>query len=164
MSASLPSDAPRAVEHGQRPVRIFAHLDPGLDERGERLQLSAGIGEGVVACHDALLLDAQDLGQQRRIGDNKGTLGDLRRPRKARIMRGKIHIANEPVSGFDIAFSGKREFLLQPILQRPEHPLRPTSRLRRIGRNMLDPEPMSARPAWVSRLLSTASPAFAVKK
>src|SRR5215468_7120511 len=33
-------------------------------------------------------------------------------------------------------------FLRQPLLQRAEHPLRTPARLRRIGRNMLDPKPI----------------------
>jgi hypothetical protein len=45
----------------------------------------------------------------------------------------------------DIGYAGKREFLDQTILQRPERALRTAPGLRRIGPNMLD----AHRPTWV---------------
>ena len=57
-------------------------------------------------------------------------------------MRRKINIADEPIGGLDVVNPGQLEFLRQPILQRAKHPFRTPARLRRIGRNMLNPKPI----------------------
>ncbi len=52
----------------------------------------------------------------------------------------------------------------QALLQGAEHPFHPPAPLGRIGRDMADAELRSARPTWVSGVLSTLPPAFGVTK
>ncbi len=61
------------MEHGERAIGVLADFDAGLDVVGSgaafgQLQVAAVVRDGVVAGHDALLLDAQDLGEACRIG------------------------------------------------------------------------------------------------
>src|SRR5262249_44971400 len=112
---------------------------------------------GVVASHYALDLHAQNLGEHRGIGGDETALRNLRRLGKTRVVRRKINLADEPIGGLDVVNPGELEFLRQSILQRAKHPLRAPARLRRIGRNMLDPKPIKRtpdlrRPALVNRL------------
>jgi len=67
-------DPPGAVKDGGGAVRI--RLDADLDVVGARMacgQLppAAAIGDGVVAGHHPLLLDAQGLGEKGRIGSHE---------------------------------------------------------------------------------------------
>src|ERR1700750_1855607 len=50
-----------------------------------------------------------------------------------------------------VPYAGKREFLDQPVLKRPERPLRSPPRLRRIGPDMLDAQ-LRQRPADLGRM------------
>src|SRR4029453_15467313 len=97
---------PRPMEHCQATVWILTHFDPRLDVVSadpafRQLEPDTLIGEGVVARHDPLLLDAQDLSKVCRIDSDEGTLGELRRPGEAGIMVGQIDLADEAVGGFD---------------------------------------------------------------
>ena len=40
-----------------------------------------------------------------------------------------VDVADESVGGLDVGYAGEREFLGQPVLKRPERPLRSPSRL-----------------------------------
>lgn len=67
------------MEDRKRPIRIVPDLDRGFDEvmsdRAVRqLQSQSREGDRVVAGNDALLLDAQDLGQLLRVDGNKGAV------------------------------------------------------------------------------------------
>jgi hypothetical protein len=83
---------------------------------------------------------------------------------EAGIVGGQIDLADEGVGRLDIGYAGKREFLAETILQRPERALRtasqqrargrtPVSRraMRRIGPDMLDAE-LLERPADLGRI------------
>ena len=66
-------------------------------------------------------------------------------------MGGQVGVAKEGVGRLDIGYAGKRQLLDEPILKRPEHTLRSAARLRRIGRDVLDPE-LLERPPDLGRL------------
>src|SRR5205807_5320291 len=76
---------------------------------------------------------------------------EQRRSCEASVVRRQIDLADETVGGLDVADAGKLELLRQPVLQRAEHPLAAPARLRRVGRDVLDPEPRQ-RPADLGRL------------
>src|SRR6516225_10466450 len=111
----------------------------------------------VISPHHPLDLDAQNLAQERRVGGDERALRDPRRFGKPRVVDRKINVANEAIRGLDLVDAGKRKLLQQTILQRSEHPLRAATRLRRVGRNMLNPKPIERPPdlrelALVNRL------------
>jgi len=54
----------------------------------------------------------------------------------------QIDLADPSVRRLDVTQTGVRELLDQPVLQGPKHPLAAPARLRRIGRDVLDPEPI----------------------
>src|SRR5206468_1810788 len=64
--AVIARQQPRPMDHCQATVWILTHFDPRLDVVSadpafRQLEPDALIGDGVVARHDPLLLDAQDL-------------------------------------------------------------------------------------------------------
>src|SRR5689334_818994 len=70
---------PWPMEYGEPGVWILAHFDARLDVMSSRLargQLEAAVAEddGVVAGHHPFLLDAQDLGEDRRVDCHEGHL------------------------------------------------------------------------------------------
>ena len=125
---------PGTMEHGERPVRILAHLDTGLDVVGSypalrKLKPSPGIRDRIVASHDPLLLDTEDLPKQRRVGDNERAFAERRRLEETRIMPRQVDVANISVGVVDPADPGKLQLLRQPVLQGAEHALRSAPRL-----------------------------------
>ncbi|WP_404926381.1 hypothetical protein [Mesorhizobium sp. ORM16] len=75
----------------QGSIRVVPDLDGGFDEvmpdRALRqLQSQPREGDRVVAGNDALLLDAQDLGQLLRVCGDKGAVLDRGRPGEAGIV------------------------------------------------------------------------------
>ena len=59
---------------------------------------------------------------------------------KRAFVGGQVDVADEGVGRRDGRDPGEAELLDQPVLKRAERPLRPAAGLRRIGRNVLDPE------------------------
>jgi hypothetical protein len=55
-------------------------------------------------------------------------------------MLGDVMRLQPRIGGFDRLDPGEPQLLRQPALQRAEHPLGAPARLRRIGRDMLDPK------------------------
>ncbi len=66
-------------------------------------------------------------------------------------MGGQIDLSEESVRRLDRCDAGERELLDQPVLKRPERPLRSPPRLRRIGPDVLDPQ-LLERPADLGRM------------
>lgn len=60
--------------------------------------------------------------------------------RNRRVMLGHVMRLQPRIGGVDRPDAGEPQLLRQPALQRAEHPLRAPARLRRIGRDMLDPK------------------------
>ena len=129
-------------------------LHPVVPQRTVRqLQLAPPPAHGVVTAHHALLLHAQRLDQRRRVSHrHKPALRQGRRPGKAGVVRRQVDIADPGVGPLDVADPGPCQLLDQAILQRAEHPLRTAPRLGRVGRDMLDPQPLQ-RPANLRRPL-----------
>jgi len=59
---------------------------------------------------------------------------------KRRVMLGDIMRLQPRIGSLHRPDPGEPQILRQPALQRAEHPLGAPARLRRIGRDMLDPE------------------------
>jgi hypothetical protein len=114
---------------GVRAVGIDAHLDSRLDEmRAHRtfrdLQLERLVGDAIVVADLTLLLDAQDLVEVDAGNGREGQALAGRLNGEAGVVGGQIDLADEGVGRLDIGYAGKREFLDETILQRPERALR----------------------------------------
>ncbi|WP_181169409.1 hypothetical protein [Mesorhizobium sp. B2-2-2] len=88
---AVASDVARPVKDCDGAIRVLPDLDGGFDEvmpdRALRqLQSQPREGDNVVAGNDALLLDAQDLGQLLRVCGDKGGVPDGGRPGEAGIV------------------------------------------------------------------------------
>src|SRR5205085_5779615 len=91
-----------------------------------------------------------ELGEPGRIAEGyERAIGDRGRLGEAGIVRRQIDLADKLIGGRDIADARKLEFLRQPVLQGAEHALRTPARFWRIGRDVLDAEPIE-RPADLS--------------
>lgn len=64
----------------------------------------------------------------------------------------QIDLPQEAVGSLDGGDPGESQFLRQPVLQRPERPLRAAARLRGIGGDVLDAE-LPKRPADLGQIL-----------
>ena len=71
-----------------------------------------------------LLLDAQDLVEVDAGNGREGRAFAGRRNRETGVVGGQVDLAKEGVGRLDIGYAGKREFVDEPILKRPERPLR----------------------------------------
>src|SRR5215472_2739294 len=67
-------------------------------------------------------------------------------------MRRQVNLADLAVGFVDVADAKQAQLLRQPTLQRAEHALAPPTRLRRVGRDMLDAE-VRQRPPYLGQLL-----------
>lgn len=74
-------------------------------------------GDRVVTGNDALLLDAQDLGQLLRVGGDKGAVLNRGRPGEAGIVSRQIGLCDKAVGGLDISPAGQYQFLRQSVLR-----------------------------------------------
>ncbi len=84
-----------------------------------------------MSLHDLpLLLHAQDLVEIDARNGREGRALAGRLDREARVVGGQIDLADESVGRLDVGDAGELELLHQPILQRPERPLRTALRLR----------------------------------
>jgi len=116
------SNAARPVEDRERAIGVVPDLDRGFDEvmpdRALRqLQSQPREGDCVVAGNDALLLDAQDLGQLLRVGGDKGAVFNRGRPGEAGVVSRQIGLRDEAVGGLDVSNAGQDQLFRQPILQ-----------------------------------------------
>ena len=111
-----------------------------------------------------LLLDAQDLVEvdARNGGEGRAFAGRI--DREPGVVGGQVDFANEGVGRLDIGYAGERELVDEPVLKRPERPLRSAARLRRIGPDMLDPTIgwTGGRPTCVGWPRSISPPALGV--
>ena len=91
-----------------------------------------------------LFLDAQDLVEVDAGNGREGLAFPGRQNRETGVVGGQVDLAKEGVGRRDIGYAGERELVDEPILKRPERALRSAARLRRIGPDMLDPDPRAA--------------------
>ena len=145
-----------------RAVGIEVDFDPRLDEmRAHRafrdLQFQPPERHAVVVADLALLLDAEDVVEIDPGDRGEGGARLSLRRSEARIVLRKIDLAEEGVGLFDRRDPGEPELVDQPVLQRPERPLRASPGLRRIGANVLDPE-LLERPADLRQAIAAISP------
>jgi len=100
-------------------------LDPRLDEmRAHRAFRDLQLERPVVITDLPLLLDAQDLVEVDAGNGREGQALAGRLDGEAGVVGGQIDLADEGVGRLDIGYAGKREFLDETILQRPERALR----------------------------------------
>ena len=135
------------MEDGEPCVGIFPHLHTCLDIMGahaalRQLQPQPFVGHRVVAAHHTLFLDAQCLAQEFAISGHEGLFGERRRLGETGIVARQINLTDPSVRRIDIAQAGVFELFDQPVLQRPEHALAAAARLRRVGRDVLDADPI----------------------
>jgi hypothetical protein len=137
------SDAPRPVEDGVGAVGIDVDLDPRLDEMRAHwafgdLELERPVGDAIVLADLALLLDAQDLVEIDARNGREGRALAGRIDGEAGVVLRQVDVRDEGVGRLDVGDGGELEFLWQPVLQRPERPLRSASgKGRREGRPSL---------------------------
>jgi len=177
----ISADAAGSVEDGVRAVGIDVDLDPRLDEVGPHrafgdLQFQRPVGDAIVVHDLTFLLHAQDLIEIDARNGREGRAFAGRIDGEAGVMGGQIDPADEGVGGPDVGDAREPEFFRQPVLKRPERPLRSASRLgrseERPSRDGLcgekapicsTPNCASARPTWVGEPRSI-SPALVVRK
>lgn len=92
-------------------------LDRGFDEvvpdrTLRQLQSQPREGDRIVTGNDALLFDAQYLGQLLRVGGDKGAVFNRGRPGEAGIVSRQIGLCDEAVGGLDIGNSRQRQLSL----------------------------------------------------
>ena len=75
------------------------------------------------------------------------------RHRKTRVIGGQVDVAEVGVGLVDSGDPRQLELLDQPVLKRPERPLRPASGLRREGPDVLDAQ-LLERPADLGQMLT----------
>ena len=119
----------RPMKDGVRAVGVNMNPDPRLDEmRPHRafgdLQLQRAIRHAIVMADLPLLLDAQDLVEIDAGNRREGRAFAGRSDGEAGVMGGQVGVANEGVGRLDLGDPGERELLDQPVLKRPERPLR----------------------------------------
>jgi hypothetical protein len=95
------------------------------------LQFQRPVGDAIVGADLPFLLHAQDLVEIDALDRDEGRAGRSRLNGEAGVVLRQIAVADEGVGCGDIGDAGQLELLDQTILQRPEHPLRTASRLRR---------------------------------
>jgi hypothetical protein len=165
------ADASGPVEDGVGAVGVDVDLDPRLDEmRAHRalrdLELERAVGDAIVMADLALLLRAQDVVEVDAGNGGEGRAFPGRRNRETGVVGGQVEVAKEGVGLLDIGYAGELELVDQAILKRLENTLRSPPRLRRIGPDMLDPDPRAvtrgARPTWVGWPRSISPPALGV--
>ena len=140
------ADASGPVKDGVGAVGVDVDLDPRLDEMGPHRPpdrspgVERAVGDAIVMADLPLLLDAQDLVEVDAGNGREGRAFAGRQNRETGVVGGQVDLAKEGVGRLDIGYAGKREFVDEPILKRPERPLRSPPRLRRIGPDVLDPQ------------------------
>jgi hypothetical protein len=114
----------------------------------------------------ALLLRAQDVVELDAGNGGEARAFAGRLDGKAGVVVGQIDLADEGVGRLDVGHAGERDLVDEPVLQRPEGPLGAPARLRRIGPDMLNPDPRAVtrgpRPTCVKCPRSISPPALAV--
>lgn len=148
---AVAADLARPVEDGEGSVEILADLDLGLDEvrpqrAGRDLQPVAMEDDGVVVADPARLLDAENLAQLGFVDGNEGAARLLCRHGEAGVPAGEETIFEKAIGGLDAVDAGQRQFLRQPVLQRPEGAFGAAAGLRRERCDVLDAE-LCQRPA-----------------
>jgi hypothetical protein len=177
----ISADAAGSMEEGVGAVGVDVDLDPRLDEVGPHrafgdLQFQRPVGHAIVVHDLTLLLHAQDLVEIDAWDRREGRAFAGRIDGEAGVVGGQIDVADESVGCLDVGDAGELELLRQPVLKRPERPLRTASCLGRSEeRPSLDglcgekapmcstPNCASARPTWVGQPRSI-SPALVVRK
>ncbi len=126
------------------------------------LQGPALVADHVVGPDDALLLDAQDLVESaHERHEGRALLGG--RDREAGVVPRHLDCGEPPIGGFHRAQTFLAQERRKAALQRAEQPLHAAAPLRRVARDVLDPE-LRERPADLRQPLSTGAPAFGVRK
>ena len=123
------ADAARPMKEGVGAVGIDVDLDPRLDEMGAHrawrdLQFERAVGHAIVMADLPLLLDAQDLVEvdARNGGEGRAFAGRI--DGEPGVVGGQVDLANEGVGRLDIGYAGERQLVDEPVLKRPERPLR----------------------------------------
>jgi hypothetical protein len=107
------------------------------------LQLQPAPAHRVGTVDHAFLLDAQDLGERCGVRNrHEGAFRHRRRSGKARIVSRQVDVPDPGIRGGDLGDARLRQLLDQAVLQGAKLALRAASRLRRIGRNVFDAEPI----------------------
>src|SRR5262249_23298578 len=131
-----------------------------------KLKATAFIGNGVVTRHDPVLLHAKNISEGIRVAHlhKPAFLRHLRRSGKAIIVHGKIDLADIAI-GYSISVmpNSRNSFGRRSCKVPNARSLRPRASGEYAGICSI-PSCESARPTWVNRCLSTASPTFGVRK
>jgi hypothetical protein len=163
------------MKDGVGAVGVEVDLDPRLDEmRPQRawwdLQLQRPVGHAIVVLDLALLLNAQDLVEIDARNRREGRAGLGGGHGEAGVVDGQVDLADKGVGRLDRDDPREPELLRQPVLERPERPLRAPSRLGRretpvsrramprMSPDISTPSCLSARPTCVRWPRSTSPP------
>jgi hypothetical protein len=124
------------MKDGVGAVGVEVDLDPRLDEmRPQRawwdLQFQRPVGHAIVVLDLALLLNAQDLVEIDARNRREGRAGLGGGHGEAGVVDGQVDLADKGVGRLDRDDPREPELLRQPVLERPERPLRAPSRLGR---------------------------------
>src|SRR5438270_1229203 len=118
-----------------------------LDRRADKVRAQPAWGQlqaqprpfhRVVLADCPILLHAQNLPPRSSTIDNECRSRLLRRDRKPRVVVNNEAVPQPPVGGLDSADPSQLELLGQAVLQGQKYPLRPPTRLWRVGRNVLN--------------------------
>jgi hypothetical protein len=135
----------RSEEYAYGAAGIFVNPHHGLDEVGPEPALRQ-LQPPTAPCDRIVVGDGTVFDYAQRLAPGLVAVGKecrallFGRDRKRRVVLGDVMGLQPRIGGFDHADAGEPQVLRQPALQRAEHPLGTPARLRRVGRDMLDPE------------------------
>ena len=165
----IAGEAAGAVEEGEGAVGVIVDAHLGADvvrpDRARRnLQAPAVVTDRVVVAHLTLLLNAQDVGEDRRIDGDEGGPRLLGGNREAGVVRRQINLRRKRLAAStQVIPASASSFGSRSCSVRKARSQRPRASGEEAAMCSM-PSWASARPTWVLALGSGFSPAFGVRK